>query len=417
MQIRLCAAVAAAVLGTGLITVPATAAPEPLKEGESQMVAYSFKPGMIKAGLTAKDNAALSRFDAVLTVPKTPGRHPVAVIVHGSYANCVWYGHGKQIAEDASTVAWPEACGTKKPSERNNFSSGQDYVRHEAGFAYLAKHLADRGIATVAIDVATKDARWTGSISREKAQRHLVEEHLRLLRDLDAGKDHGIKLPSSLKGRLDLSRTALVGHSSGATWTAEQWNQGSLPGLKAAVALQPAVLPSLRITKAATPIMYLGSECDEQAPIAQVAEYAADAAKHAPNAPIVFGTAGHTTHAGLVGGLDSHKIGMVRVVKTPNCSDNKLLPKSTMRGQNAQVIGDFLTKALTGSTDYSFGIAEKSPVQMKAISSAAKVSTRKVDKLPQDVSARSVSFQKIDEQFLPPLPAGVKIRTSDLFRD
>ncbi|WP_116115686.1 dienelactone hydrolase family protein [Austwickia chelonae] len=417
MQIRLCAAVAAAVLGAGLITVPASAATEPLKEGDSQMVAYSFKPGMIKAGRTAKDNAALSRFDGVLTVPKAPGKHPVAVIVHGSYANCVWYGHGQQIAQDANTVAWPEACGTKKPSERNGFSSGADHVRHEAGFAYLAKHLADRGIATVAIDVSTKDALWTGSIDRDKAQSLLVDEHLRLLKDLDAGKEHGIKLPASVKGRLDLSRVALVGHGSGATWAAEQWNRGALPGLKAAVALQPVVQPSLRTTKATTPIMYLGGECDEQAKISGVAKYAAEAGKYAPNAPIVFGTSGHTTHAGLVGGLDSHKIGLVRPVKTPGCADGKLLPKKDMRGQNAQVVGDFLTKALTGSADYSFGIGEKSPVEMKAITEAAKVKTHKVSKLPQDISARSVNFQQIDEQFLPALPAGVKIHTSDLQRD
>ena len=57
-------------------TAPTPAAPPTLR-------AYTFPAGMVDG--TTYGTKHFSRIEGVIAIPSTPGPHPVAVIVHGSY--------------------------------------------------------------------------------------------------------------------------------------------------------------------------------------------------------------------------------------------------------------------------------------------------------------------------------------------
>ncbi|WP_116115465.1 dienelactone hydrolase family protein [Austwickia chelonae] len=420
MKNRLFTVAATAALFTGLTTGSAAAAPvtdgAALATGSSTLTAYAFRPGMLKGTNVnePKHQASLSRFEGVLAVPDKPGKHPLAVIVHGSYPNCVWYGKGALTTAEANALDWKEACGTKPPTEKEGLTAGHDYIRYPASFAYLAKHLADRGIATVVIDVSAKDMNWTGEVDARKVQQALVQEHLRLLKDFDQGKDHGVKFTSPVKGKLDFTRQAMIGHSSGGGWLIDKWTKNELPDVKAAVALQSVTSTTIPKTPTGTaPVLFLGGSCDEQARIADVQKDAKELGTANPKVPVVFADVARTTHAGLVGGFGSHRHGMVTPVDTPACATDKLLPRETMRAVNARIVGDFLTDALAGRTTYTFSASDKTKIDVKAMNSAAKVATRSGGPLPEMVAPRSVKFQEIPEFFIPELPKDVRIIPSD----
>lgn len=63
------------------IATPRPTVPAPV------MRAYEFPGGMIDG--RAGGGKLYTRVEALVAIPQTPGRHPVAVVVHGSYPSCI----------------------------------------------------------------------------------------------------------------------------------------------------------------------------------------------------------------------------------------------------------------------------------------------------------------------------------------
>lgn len=98
---------------------------------------------------------------------------------------------------------------------------GQEYS--EPGYAYLGELLASRGFILASLDENFLNGDWAGDYETQEhpARAWLLLEHLRLWREWTAAKDH------SLRGKADMSRIALIGHSRGgeAIATAAEFNR------------------------------------------------------------------------------------------------------------------------------------------------------------------------------------------------
>jgi dienelactone hydrolase len=81
----------------------------------------------------------------------------------------------------------------------------------DPGYAYLGEHLASRGFATVSVDENYVNATWSGDFrGREMPLRAwLLLEHLRQWREWNETAGHPVR------GKVDLERVALIGHSRG----------------------------------------------------------------------------------------------------------------------------------------------------------------------------------------------------------
>lgn len=364
-------------------------------------LAYSFPAGAVE--VNSGGGTMLSRLEGVLAVPDTPGRHPVAIILHGSYPNCIDAPREKVLASTINVVAWEALCGTKRILVES-FTSGPEYVRWSASFAGMAQELASRGIAAVSIDVAVKTDNSFGEPDQDAVHSVLVERHRKILADLDAGKDLGLPSAPSLKGTLDLDRLALIGHSSAGGFVAGLQNAThGIPGVKALVPLEPAKNIADANAKAhPLPMLFIGGRCDEQATYDDVSQLARDAGKQSVGAPVLFATMEKTTHIAMIGGGD-HTKGLVTPIETPACATSALAPAGAVRQQAAVLVADFLTTVFSGGNDFTFRIAGVPGASVAVIAGAAKVATTVVDEqgLGKDVLANSVTFVESSQQRLP----------------
>ena len=214
----------------------ATAGPT---QGEAMVRGYEFPGGMI-AGLVG-GGQTYSRVEGVLAVATGGGRHPVVVLIHGSYPSCLDPARDR-LLPGVATVPWPQGCGTEKLDQGQGITQGPDYVRTPASLAYLATELTRRGYAVVIPDVNSKERPdWGGEPDLRALQTSLAKLHLDQLRRLDGGDALGLSWGKDVAGRLDTGTVAVVGHSSGAGWAIQAAFGRDLPGTKAAVALEPAL--------------------------------------------------------------------------------------------------------------------------------------------------------------------------------
>lgn len=166
------------------------------------MIAYEFPEGALQTipGAAVKD-LPVSRVGGVLALPQGNGPFPVAVVIHGSYPNCLDAPKDPVINASVQNISpWPRWCGALDRIHNDASSKGPDYVKWDLAFAGFSRALAERGIAALAIDVALKDSFAFGEQSQSVVTRSLYDLHLSLLQDFNAGKLRGLK-PSYTRSR------------------------------------------------------------------------------------------------------------------------------------------------------------------------------------------------------------------------
>jgi len=376
-------------------------ATSPAPAGKVTTFAYSLPPGAIPSNMGGGD--LNSRFDGVLSVPATPGPHPVAFVVHGTYATCLDLSKERNMPAELNTISWPQWCGSERTSTEN-FTQGPDYVRWGASWAYLTQELAAHGIAAVAIDVRARDETDFGEGHPYETPRVLVDRHRSFLADLNQGVNHGLATPDAIKGSLDTSQIALIGHSSGGEFALSQlFGVKPLGGVKAVVGLQPAFnspVPDNRPLP--IPAMFVAGECDEQVPPTVVAASVADVQAQKPTGPFLHATVPSTTHLGLLGGGNT-KIGKATIYNTPGCAADKTTRTSVMRSDNATLIADFLTAVFAGKSEIALRVRPDAPATITVISGSMTVkSTPTPDEgRAADVGAKSITYVTSTERYLP----------------
>ena len=131
------------------------------------------------------------RLTGMIAAPTTGDNLPIAVVIHGS--------HGSGCASaDGVTEDWP--C---PESEK----------RHFEGFAYLLEALARQGYVALAINANPVYAMAYGETDTPRRMPVLFDLYMAQL--AAAGRGETADFGVDLKGRLDLSRLALLGHSQG----------------------------------------------------------------------------------------------------------------------------------------------------------------------------------------------------------
>ncbi len=383
----------------------ATTNPKPTQKiaAEPALHGYRFPAGMVDG--RAGGGQLFSPIEGVLAVPSTPGPHPVVVIVHGSYPGCI-DAPKDTLLPAVSTTPWPEVCGTDRRANEDGLTTGPDYVHATASMAYIARELAARGVATVAIDVHTKEESWGGEADPVAVQNALVTLHLSLLTRMNAGETFGLPWAADLKGQLDLTRLGLVGHSSGAGYAVHANTRGTFPSLKAVVALQPAINTPLTWKQAnLAPTLVLSGQCDEQVGGDGSLSVGKELAAKQPNAVVLTASVARASHIGLVAGGGSDTIGLVQPMTTGACA-SKIAP-AVAQSAVAQVTADFLQTAMAGGTAYRIGVGSAAPVTLAALTPSATVTPAPVTTLPVTVDPKSIRFDSSTSVVAPAKPAAV----------
>lgn len=363
---------------------------------------YSFVPGGIETNSWSRNRQA-SRMDGVLAVPGTPGPHPVVFILPGSYATCIDDATDTWAPESRSTIPWPDGCAPTEEGAPNDegFTQGADYIRWPASFAGMARALAEKGVIAVAIDNAVKDSLNGGEPDAQVVNTTLIAEHRKLLEDFNRGNTHGLDLGDT-KGRFDLDNVGIVGHSSAGGFALQQLDNTRIAGLRAVVALQPAVNSPLA-KRAANPLptMLIGSRCDEQVQWNEHLELRKDLQARGGTEPLIFASTEQTGHLSQVGG-GNPDIGLVHHQLSADCARDRLAEPGAVRSQSDALVSDFFAAAFSGTRGYSFRVGE---LQTSAESGgpAATVDTHR-STLPEDLPADQVTFQTIDERPLGEMP-------------
>ncbi|MEU6084704.1 hypothetical protein [Streptomyces sp. NPDC047108] len=154
---------------------------------------------------TIPGSGTVSEIRAVVHRPKAVrGRLPIVVMSHGSWYACT----------DPDAGKWPCDKGTPYPSYR--------------GYDYAAKALAQRGFVVVSLSA---DAINMNSFDYGDRAR-LINEHLRLWRQLSDGKGVLAKRLPALSRHVDMRRVGTVGHSrggKGVMWQASDKHRDEVP--------------------------------------------------------------------------------------------------------------------------------------------------------------------------------------------
>lgn len=132
------------------------------------------------------DLAIDAPLQGAIALPADAEPAPLVIILHGRHAMC-----GVNIS------TYPCAPGEE--------------IRYDLGYSYLLQALAEQGYAALAINLnpALTEAYGRGHADERAAQ--IVAHHLDALQAAAAGQEAGLPL----QGRIDFSRIALIGHSSG----------------------------------------------------------------------------------------------------------------------------------------------------------------------------------------------------------
>src|SRR5512136_737728 len=129
------------------------------------------------------------RLNGVISVPTSgTGPFPVVVILHGTHPGCPEIDHVDR---------WP--CDPV--DERANYR----------GFGYLAEHLAANGYVALSININAENTFGFGEPTPGERLKQVVAKHLQALTAASAGGEN--KFGVDLKGKADMRRLVLIGHS------------------------------------------------------------------------------------------------------------------------------------------------------------------------------------------------------------
>jgi hypothetical protein len=179
---------------------------------------------MRKNGYPARRLAPLEVTGRVYAPADAAGRHlPLVVIAHGLFWTCA------NDARDTTGGEWP--C-----------TGGRTAIGSYAGYDYLGRTLAARGMVVVSISANGVNAGELGQVA-DRARASLVFEHLRLWQSLvDSGSGAlagtfvdpatGVPAAPDFRGSIDFSDVGLLGHSRGGRgmmWAAAAKHRGRVP--------------------------------------------------------------------------------------------------------------------------------------------------------------------------------------------
>lgn len=364
---------------------------------------YEFPGGMIEGA--SGGGQLYTRVEGLVALPSTPGPHPVAVLIHGSYPSCLDVPNEKLFTPEVLTTPWPEGCGTERVSTDVGISRGPDYLRTPAGFAYLANALAEKGVAVMIPDVNTKERLdWGGEPDTLKLQSNIANTHLGLLEKLNSGDALGLPWGADAKGAFDLSHVALIGHSSGGGFVVDANQTQSIPNIKAVVAIEPGFQHVAERKGEPAPTLVIEGECDEQLSSESVREGISEVAKANTAGVVLSAVVPHATHIGTLFGGGDNTVGLVQPPSTPGCKPDALLPKPVQRATMAQLTTDFITQTLAGNSTYTLNTAPGAKATAKAETSKTQVTVGVSEAATADVTPTSVQYSTSTHQVLPAKP-------------
>jgi dienelactone hydrolase len=177
---RRCIATAGAALVAGLAATPAAAVPAQVRD---------YDLGRVEISDPSPFGPLPVRLWGALGVPASPGPHPLVVVGHGR--------HGTGCPEGPlDSETWP--CFPRE-------------IRHDLGLRHVVRALARRGIAAIAPDV---NGAYTGGWGEPNDRRRWPRIVNRTLGALAReNTEGGGRFPLALRGRLDLRRLGVLGHS------------------------------------------------------------------------------------------------------------------------------------------------------------------------------------------------------------
>jgi hypothetical protein len=128
----------------------------------------------------------------VMGVPEGAHAAPVVVVLHGRHSTC---------AVDAEVEPWPCPAGTER--------------RNDLGFRYLVETLAARGYLALSVNLNAAYTLGAGETPDDGRGRVDAIVAAQLSRLADAARGGANAFGAPLKGRADLAKLFLVGHSKG----------------------------------------------------------------------------------------------------------------------------------------------------------------------------------------------------------
>lgn len=131
------------------------------------------------------------RLNGLIAVPAGEGPFPLVVILHGNHHGC---------PVDASGVdRWPCDPQAEQPNYR--------------GFDYLVSGLADKGYVALSLNINAENTLGFGEGTPGERLPQIFDLHMKALASAVAGGENGFGV--NLKGKVDLTRIVLIGHSRG----------------------------------------------------------------------------------------------------------------------------------------------------------------------------------------------------------
>ncbi|WP_330464350.1 alpha/beta hydrolase [Streptomyces sp. NBC_00822] len=298
---------AALVTGVAMAGLAATA-PALASGGESRPAPGAGAPSVKRVTYDLGDLAftpgapyqGKSEIAAVVHYPDGPGaqglargRHPLIVMQHGQWATCADRGAQNALTKAQKALALAEKAGDRTEEARQlkiiekmsdrlwawPCKAGVSPLPSSSGYDYLARSLARQGFVVVSMGANGINATSGGQAdSVYQARAALINKHLDLWRQLDAGKGPlkgkvkdprtGRAVGAAFAGHLDMARVGTLGHSMGGGGVMQQVSDlrhGDWPAgvrIKAAVGLAPtATWENEPVTK--VPLAVLWGTCDQ----------------------------------------------------------------------------------------------------------------------------------------------------------